>query len=138
MRIARIATALVLAFAACCSRAISQVDGATGPTPLAFAQNEWKLFDDGKYREMYDSTFDDTLKRQMTRDVWLAQAQEVARRRGNVIYRTPIKNTNSMNFYRLIFRTHCTEGDVIEDLSFQLTDDSKWRVVAIWVRPDLE
>lgn len=102
-----------------------------------FADNEWKLFDAGSFAKMYDTTFDDSMKQGMTRDQSLNMLDATQKQRGSMINRTLASKTNSMGLYRFIYSTQCSGGKVFEDITVTMKADG-WKVVGIYVRPNLE
>jgi hypothetical protein len=102
-----------------------------------FADAEWKLLDAGNYAKMYDATFDDSMKQTQTRDQWLAILDTIARQRGAMINRILANKTASMGIYRFVYSTQCSGGKVFEDIMVT-KKDSGWKVVGIYVRPNLE
>jgi hypothetical protein len=102
-----------------------------------FADAEWKLFDAGSFAKMYDTTFDDSMKQTQTRDQWLKLLDTTSKQRGSMINRTLANKTNSMGIYRFIYSTQCSNGKVFEDITVTKKDDG-WKVVGIYVRPNLE
>jgi hypothetical protein len=102
-----------------------------------FADAEWKLFDAGSFGKMYDTTFDDSMKQAQTRDQWLKIADTTSKQRGSMINRTLANKTSSMGIYRFIYSTQCSNGKVFEDITVTKKDDG-WKVVGIYVRPNLE
>jgi hypothetical protein len=102
-----------------------------------FADAEWQLFDAGSFAKMYDTTFDDSMKQTQTRDQWLKMMDFTSKQRGAVINRTLTNKTISMGLYRFIYSTQCTGGKVFEDITVTKKDDG-WKVVGIYVRPNLE
>jgi len=102
-----------------------------------FADAEWKLFDAGSFGKMYDTTFDDSMKQAQTRDQWLKIADTTSKQRGGMINRTLANKTSSMGIYRFIYTTQCSNGKVFEDITVTKKDDG-WKVVGIYVRPNLE
>jgi hypothetical protein len=102
-----------------------------------FADAEWKLFDAGSFGKMYDTTFDDSMKQAQTRDQWLKIADATSKQRGSMINRTLANKTSSMGLYRFVYSTQCSNGKVFEDITVTKKDDG-WKVVGIYVRPNLE
>jgi Protein of unknown function (DUF4019) len=102
-----------------------------------FADAEWKLFDAGSFAKMYDATFDDSMKQTLTRDQWLSNMDTTAKQRGSMINRTLVNKTNSMGLYRFVYSTQCSGGKVFEDITVTKKGDG-WKVVGIYVRPNLE
>lgn len=102
----------------------------------AFAAKEWKLFDAGSYAQMYDDTFDDSMKQQ-GKDQWVQTATSLAKQRGSMISRALGNKSSSMGIYRFIFITQCSGGKVFEDVAVT-KKESTWKVVGIFIRPNLE
>jgi hypothetical protein len=102
----------------------------------SFAATVWKMFDAGNYGQMYDQVFDDSMKQQ-SKDQWVQIATNLAKQRGNMISRSLANKANSMGIYRYIYNTQCTNGKVFEDVSIT-KKDSGWKVVGIYIRPNLE
>jgi hypothetical protein len=86
---------------------------------------------------MYDTTFDDSMKQTQTRDQWLKIADTISKQRGSLISRTLANKASSMGIYRFIYSTQCSNGKVFEDITVAKKDDG-WKVVGIYVRPNLE
>jgi len=131
----RMARSVLIALVIVCVKPVIGQDPAADAQK--FAEAEWKLFDAGSFEQMYDSTFDDSMKQQMSRDNWVQVAHQTADQRGKLVSRAVANKTNSMGIYRIIFSSQCTGGKVFEDISV-VKRDSGWKVTGIWVRPNLE
>jgi hypothetical protein len=101
----------------------------------AFADSVLRMFDEGKYSQMYDLF--DSASRSMTREQWIQAAQTTAQQRGTVISRSLGNSTKSMGAYRFIFTTKCTEGKVYEDVSV-MSKAGEWKLYGFWVKPNLD
>jgi hypothetical protein len=101
----------------------------------AFADSVEKMFDQGKYSDMYDSF--DPRARTLTRDQWIETAETLAKQRGKLITRTLANKTNSMGIYRFLYSSSCENGKVFEDIGVS-DNTGSWRIVGFVIKPNLE
>jgi hypothetical protein len=121
---------LILSIGACASRATTDDDA------RAFADSVLAMKDNKQYKEMYRDKFDESMKRQMTEEQWLAAAEQVDKQTGAKKTRTLSSSDKSMGVYKFRYDTQYENGRAFDDI--YVTNNNGWKVVALWVRPNLQ
>jgi len=110
----------------------------TGADPGARAavDEALRLYDLGKYQEMYEQSHA-WQKKSTNLSNWLQYIHSTAGQTGKVISRKAYKRANSLGIERFLFDTQCTEGRVYEDVG-ALDDHGRWKLYFFVVKPNLE
>ena len=128
----RLACVLVMAIA-CSAAVFSQADKST--ETKAFAERIYRLWDDGKYAEMY-RYFHSTMKAQATEEQWVAMAKSVAQKTGKNLERRFKETQPVWGQQMLRYDSRYETGRANDDI-YIIEEDGRLTVSGIFVRPTL-
>lgn len=120
----------ILAMTACLSFATTDDDA------RAFAESVLTMKDNKQYKEMYRDKFHQSMQSQFTEEQWLAAAAQVDRQTGAQKGRSLSTSDKSMGVYKFRYDTRCENGRAFDDI--YVTNDGGWKVVGLWVRPNIQ
>lgn len=116
--------------AACPSPAATDDDART------FAESVLAMKDNKQYQEMYRTKFHESMQRQMSEEQWLAAARQIDSQTGAKKSRTLSSTDKSMGVYKFRYDTSYETGRAFDDI--YVANDNGWKVVGLWVRPNLQ
>ena len=126
-------TSLVVALLLCSVKPFAQTD--KDSEMKAFADGIYRLWDQGKYAEMYRH-FHSTMKAQATEEQWVTVARGVAQKTGRNLERR-FKEAQPAFGQRMLRYESRYEGGRANDDIYIIEENGHLTVSGIWVRPVL-